>query len=707
MKFDFGGYATKNDLKCSDGRIIRHGAFEECDGKVVPLVWQHQHDSVDNVLGHAMLENREDGVYAYCSCNDTPVGKQAKSLVQHGDISSLSIYANRLRQNGDDVIHGVIREVSLVLSGANPGALIDNLQFAHSDGMVETIDDEAIMYFDDALSTDISHEDSDESDDSDDSDETVEDVFNTLTDKQKTAVYAVIGAAMEADEDESESSSEEVSHADSDEEETSEEDDDDDETIGDIMKTLNDEQQSAVNALIEAIAGDTEVPDGVEDAFNTLSEKQKNAVYVIVGSMDEDDEEDGGEEMEHSDTEGENIVKHNAFDAKNGDDRTVLSHDDMKAILEDARTSGNGSLKDAALAHGITDIEVLFPEAQAVNNTPAMITRRMDWVSGVLGAVRKSPFSRVKSIAANITADEARARGYIKGNRKVEEQISALKRVTTPQTVYKLQKLDRDDIIDITDFDVVAWMKQEMRMMLDEELARAILVGDGRPSTSDDKILEDHIRPVWTDVETYTTHTVIDDSLTGSARAKAFIEAAIRSRKFYKGSGTPTLYVGQDLLTEMRLIRDADGYRLYKNDQELADELRVAKIVEIELFDGVTRTVGEKTHKLGGIIVNLADYNMGATRGGEVTLFDDFDLNYNKYEYLIETRCSGALIQPMAALAIEFAASATNDRYTLVTPEEGDSPLDKGWYELTGNGYVESEDTEVVSGKAYYEKVSA
>ena len=616
MKFDFGGYATKNDLRCSDGRIIRSGAFADNDGTTVPLVWQHRHDSPDNVLGHAVLESRDDGVYAYCSTNDTPAGQQAKKIVMHGDVCALSIFANKLRQNGSDVIHGNIREVSLVLAGANPGALIDNLQFAHGDS-IDIIDDEADIYCDSPIE--------------------IEHSAGTIGTSSVPAKPAIDDISISQD-------SEELSHEDS-----------SDKTVGEVFESIPEEKLDAVYSIIGAVAGAGEPTDDAEEIFNSLTEEQKTAVYAVIGTMAEDeeaDEEEETEEVEHSYTEGEDM-KYNVFDGNDvaGDER-VLTHDEISAIFNEAK-SGR-SLKDVVLEHGITDIEVLFPEVQTVTAQPELISRDMEWVAGVLSSCRKTPFSRVKSTAANITADEARARGYIKGKKKVEEQISALKRTTDPQTIYKLQKLDRDDIIDITDFDVVAWIKQEMRVMLNEEIARAILIGDGRSSESNDKIQPSHVRPIWGDNTVYAVHKIVDSSLEGSARAKAFIEAAIRGRKEYKGSGSPTLYVGIDLLTEMRLIRDQIGHRLYKNDQELADELRVSKIVPIEIFDGKTREVNGSTRELGGIIVNLIDYNIGANKGGEVTLFDDFDLNYNKEEYLIETRISGALIRPKSALVLEF-----------------------------------------------------
>lgn len=604
MKYDFSGYATRNDLRCSDGRTIRRDAFKECDGVEVPLVWQHMHDSPGNVLGHALLENRADGVYAYGTFNNTPSGLEAKELVKHGDIKSLSIYANRLKQVGGDVTHGVIREVSLVLSGANPQALIDNVAISHSDGDYEVIDDEAVIYSGDYLS----HADDPEEEDDDmakQSEETIEDVFNTLSEKQKQAVYAIVGAALEEQD-------KPVQHADDD----MDDEDDEEETI--------------------------------EDVFNTLSEKQKQAVYAIVGAALE---EQGGE-VSHSDEEG--YIMHNVFETGQ-DAGEVLSHAEIEAIFTDAKRGG--SLKDAVLAHGITNIQAFFPEDQLAPNQPGIIGRNMEWVTTVLNGVHKTPFSKVKSTAANLTADEARAKGYLnKGTQKQEEQLAALKRSVSPTTIYKLQKLDRDDVVDITDFDVVAWIKEEMRTMLNEEVARAILVGDGRSNISNDKIDETKIIPIWSDDEVYSVHTRV---VKGADYAKDFIDAAIRARKNYKGSGSPTLFVGPGLLTEMRLIRDEIGHRLYKNDQELADELRVSKIVEVELLDNLTRTVSGTTYEYGGIIVNLNDYNVGATKGGEVNLFDDFDLDYNKYEYLIETRMSGALTQPKSALVIEFTAATS------------------------------------------------
>lgn len=567
MKYDFSGYATKNDLKCTDKRTIRKDAFKEDDGKIVPLVWQHMHNDPANVLGHAKLENREDGVYCYGFLNETESGKNAKELLKHGDIKSMSIWANQLVQKGNDVIHGVIKEVSLVLSPANPGAVIDNLSIAHADGSVTDLDDEAIINYN------------------------LQPSFNNG----------------------------QLEHKD--------DGDEDDETIGDI--------------------------------FNTLNEKQKNAVYYMLSQALE------GEEVQHGE-EGENNMKVNVFDKgkKKDDQEKTLSHSDFMEIVEDAKKCG--SLKESFLAHaqeyGIENIDILFPDAKTVTNPPDFIKRDTEWVSSVLNGVRHSPFSRIKSTAADITADEARARGYVKGNLKKEEVIKLLKRVTTPTTIYKKQKLDRDDIIDITDLNVVTWLKAEMRMMLDEELARAILIGDGREADSEDKINEENIRPIWKDEDMYSHHVTVD----ADTEPDALIEAIIRARKEYKGSGSPAFYTTTEVLIDMLLLKDKIGRRLYSTQAELTSALGVSKIVEVPVMEGQTRVVDGETRELIGLVVNLKDYTAGADKGGEVSMFDDFDIDYNQYKYLIETRCSGTLTHPKSALVFEKAVKTT----TPDTPEE-------------------------------------
>lgn len=621
-KYDFSGWATKVGLLCSDGRVIAKDAFKDCDGKVVPLVWNHQHNEAKNVLGHALLENRgEEGMYTYCSFNDSPEGQHAKLLVEHGDICALSIYANQLKQNGANVVHGMIREVSLVLAGANPGAFIDTV-ISHSDESSE----EAVIYT--GIGLELSHAEEASKDEKEDkkeeiehseekaenSGETVKEVFDSLTDKQKNALYAMIGMAVESGETPTDKS--EVAHADKDES---------GETIGDV--------------------------------FNTFSEKQKKAAYILIAAAIE--------ESKNNKSNGGNAkMEHNVFDKETN--KNTLVHADMDMIFKDAKACG--SLKEACLAHAVTDddgntvtygianIDYLFPEARSVSNTPDFIKREDGWVRTVMNGCHHSPFSRIKSIHANITMDEARAKGYVKGNQKVEEVFALLKRSTIPQTIYKKQKLDRDDIIDITDFDVVAWIKQEMRMMLDEEIARAILIGDGRSAASDDKIDPTHVRPIWQDASTYTVQKDITVASTASddTVAKAFIRAAIKSRKEYKGSGNPILFTTEDVLTDCLLIEDSTGRVIYDTEEKLRTALRVSKIVTVPVMENQTRTdTSSVTHTLMGIFVNLADYYIGADKGGNVALFNDFDIDVNQEKYLIETRISGALVKPYSAIVIE------------------------------------------------------
>lgn len=633
--YDFSGYATKNDLECGDGRIIRRDAFKDNDNTRVPLVWQHIHNDPGNVLGHADLKNRSDGVYAYCEFNDTPAGQNAKALVQHGDVTSMSIYANRLVQQGHNVIHGLIREVSLVLAGANPGALIDPLSIQHSepDGTYSytDIEDEAIIYTGEEF---IMHADNEEDtkvandekkvDTTDD--ETIGDVIDTMNEKQRKVLEYLVQQALSKG-----SKSDDIKHAD-DADDDDDDDADSDETVDDVLKTFNAKQRRVLEFLVG----------------QALSSKS-------------------GGEAKHDDMEDD--MKFNAFEEQGMSEYQELSHDDIAEIINEAKTGVNGSLKNTFLAHSIENLEVLYPEARLVGQNPELISREMTWVDKVWGAIRKTPFARIRSVAANITEYEARARGYVKGQQKVEEVINLLARSTTPQTVYKLQKIDRDDVIDITDLDVVAWMKQEMRVMLNEEIVRAVMVGDDRPSSDDSYINPEHIRPIYQDSDIYTIHETVSigTSATFNEIADAIIEQAVLARKNYMGSGTPTLYASTDVITRMLLAKDQLGHRMYRNEGELASALRVKEIVEVPIFDGVTRTATmtteqggstittSETRKLLALIVNLEDYSMGTDRHGEVNLFDDFDLNFNKYEYLIETRCSGALIRPYSAIAIETA----------------------------------------------------
>ena len=635
-QFDFSGWATRNDLKCADGRTIRKDAFKDQNNQVVPLVYMHNHDDISDVLGHALLENREEGVYAYCSFNDTDKGQLAKEQVKHGDIRNLSIYANHLKQRGGEVLHGVIREVSLVLAGANPGAVIDfPEELAHSDD--ENFETEAYIWNDQEIS---------------------------------------------------------LSHAD---EETKEE------------KKEEPKEEKPV--------ADKENGKTVKDVFDSMTEEQKNVVYFMIGQALEGK---GGEAAEHSDTDGEDeeTMKHNVFD--NDTPQNALSHEDTQKIFANAKRLGSlkaaveEAMADGVIQHdvmnsskyvadgstyeyGIANIDYLFPDYKNISNTPEFIRRNTEWVSVVMNGVRHTPFSRIKTVFANITMEEARARGYIKGNRKVEEVFSLLKRTTDPQTVYKKQRLDRDDVIDVTDFDVVAFMKGEMRGMLDEEIARAILIGDGRLSSDDDKIQEAHIRPIATDDELFTIHVPVTAGNDDAATAKAIIRAFIKNRKNYKGSGNLTFFTTEDWLSEMLLLEDGFGHALYNDVNALATKLRVNRIVPVQLMEG--KTVDGVP--LVGIAVDLKDYNVGADKGGAVAMFDDFDIDYNQMKYLIETRCSGALIRPFSAMVVTIGGSASH--YSEVETPTG-SPVAKGYYVKEGDVYVLSGETTVDSNKTYYEK---
>lgn len=607
MNYDFSGWATRNDLKCSDGRIIRSGAFKDCDGKQVPLVWQHQHNGVENVLGHAILENRPEGVYTYAVFNNTESGKMAKEAVQNGDIKQLSIYANKLKQNGSNVMHGVIREVSLVLAGANPGAMIDTV-IAHSDDGSE----EAVIYTD----TDIElyHAATKKDEDTDETDpEVVEDNQNGSVDE----------------------------------------------------RTQNMDPQ---NAQAQAPQGQAPVQGDktIQDVIDEMTDEQKDVLYYLVGMAAQQGEATGEEDVEDED------MKHNLFDAEG--DYLTHSAEDMEEVLRDAKRYG--SLKESALQHGmeditlgdalqhsITDVGFLFPDAKTIGAEPEFISRKMDWVEDVMNSVSRTPFSRVKSVFANITEDEARAKGYITGKEKKEEVFKLLKRTTDPQTIYKKQKMDRDNMVDITSFDVVAWLKKEMRMMLDEELAGAILCGDGRTSTDDDHISHDHIRPIWQDQNLYTTNVAVEvKSAEKDDENKVYgkmIKAIIKARKNYRGSGNPVFYTTEDVLTGMLLITDSTGRDIYESPEKLAQKLRVSKIVTVPVLENKTRVSSDsKRYQLQGIIVNLKDYNVGADNGGAVTLFDDFDIDYNAQKYLIETRCSGALVKPYSAISVEMTLEA-------------------------------------------------
>lgn len=579
MKYDFSGWATRNNIKCSDGRTILKDAFKQHDGQTVPLVWNHQHNESANVLGHAVLENRDEGVYAYCTFNDTEAGKNAKLLVEHGDVTALSIYANQLKQKGSNVMHGTIREVSLVLAGANPGAFIDSV-IRHG----EFCEDEAVIYTGEELTLQHADDPSDKADEKDkkgddevdNNEKTIKDVVDSMSEEQKNVLYALVGQALE----------------------------------------------------------------GKEMAQSAIEENENNI------------EEDGGEQE----------MKHNVFEGKETENKDVLSHDAMETILKDAKRYG--SLKESFLAHaesyGIKDIEWLFPEAKNVNTPPDFIKRDDSYVQKVMRGVHHVPFSRIKSMFADITDDQARAKGYIKGNLKKEEVFTLLKRTTTPTTIYKKQKLDRDDVVDITDFDVVAWLKMEMRMMLDEEIARAILVGDGRSSSDDDKINEMNIRPISRDEDLYCVKApvAVAAAATEDEIAKAFIRTVIKSRKEYKGSGSPTLFTTEDVITNCLLLEDKNGRVIYDTVDKLATALRVKEIVPVEVMENAKTMVNKVEKPLMAIMVNLVDYYVGADKGGAINMFDDFDIDYNQQKYLMETRCSGALVKPFSAIAVALDQAA-------------------------------------------------
>lgn len=606
MSYDFEGWATKNNLECSDGLTIRKDAFRVDNGKKVPLVWNHQHNAVADVLGHAVLENRDEGVYAYCSFNNTSGGRDAKEAVQHGDVTALSIWANNLHQVGNDILHGVIREVSLVLAGANPGAFIESV-LSHGDPMEEG-DDEGIFYTNEGIY--ISHADLEE------------------------------GEELRKKEDK----------------EMAEEKKEDNKTVQQIFNEMNEEQKAAVGIIVEQV---------VKDAKKESDDEEEK------GSSEKKKEE---KEMKHNIFEGSQTTK-------------VISHSDMEQIMADAKRLGslkesvNSNIENGVLSHsidttgmetatgtqtyGFNDPSMLFPDYKSISNTPDWISRNMDWVIKLMSKVHHTPFSRIKSLYANITEDEARARGYIKGKLKKEEVFTTLKRTTDPRTIYKKQKMDRDDIIDITDFDVVAWIKAEMRTMLDEEIARAVLIGDGRPADSDDKIKEDNIRPIAKDVPLFNTiiKVTVDADANESTIAKETIKAMIKGRKHFKGSGKPDFWTTEDVTTEMLLLEDQIGHSIYKTEAELATKLRVNEIIPVEPMEGQTITLTEgsttKTYPLIGVVVNMADYNVGADKGGEVNLFDDFDIDYNQEKYLMETRISGALVKPFSALTIVLDKATT------------------------------------------------
>jgi len=599
FKYDFAGWASKNNIKCADGRTIRQDAFKECDGKTVPLVFMHNHKDVDNVLGHCLLENRPEGMYAYGSFNDSEMGQVAKNAVAHGDITALSIYANQLKEKNGNVFHGRIREVSLVLAGANDGAIIEYPVIEHSDGSWETDFD---------------------------ADEAVISMSAMDDDLDITGGEISYG-------DEEEAETEELEHADK--EEKKEVADKKQRDLEDIIGSLSEEDQKVVYA-----------------AFNYAVEHAGELKQAASGNDDNEDDEDGGE-AEHFDME-EDDMKYNVFEG--GTERnSELSHADFMDLqagtFQDAKAFG--SLKEAFLAHaaeyGIESIDYLFPDAKNINGTtPEFLNYDQEWVNVVMNGIHHTPFSRIKSTYADITEDEARAKGYMKGNRKTEEVFGMLRRTTTPCTIYKKQKMDRDDILDITDFDVVAWLKTEMRMKLNEEIARAILFSDGRSTLSQDKISEEHIRPIIKEDDLFCIKYNVAAGSDADATAKNVIRAAIKARKGYRGTGNPIMFMGEDLLSDMLLLEDKDGHDLYESQQKLETKMRVSRIVTVP--DEVLPT------DMYGLIVNLADYTVGADKGGSINMFEDFDIDYNQEKYLMETRCSGCLTRPYSAIVLRKQA---------------------------------------------------
>lgn len=682
MTADFSGYATRNDLRCSDGRTILADAFADNDGQMVPLVWQHNHNEVSNVLGHVKLENRPDGVYCHAFFNDTAQGQSAKEMVRHGDVKFLSIFANQLVEkvrdraaNLKDVIKGNIREVSLVLAGANPGAVIDNVNIVHADGDMTVLSEEAVITT--GVEIELAHSDADSTTDPLETDgvlqhENAQELLDTLNEKQKAAVYYLLSQALTIGSS--------VQHGD-DDGQGSDATSADEANSSAASEGGSDADTTAADAApVENVGGGAQASSSADesDDADANASDDENSSESADGGADSassdaagDSSDEAGDAAQHDNTNQEdNSMTHNVFDqAQRGTathEQVHLSHADVEGIV--ASAVKGGSLKDAveeyALKHGIENIDYLFPDSKLLESSPAFISRRMEWVDKVLSGVRKSPFSRIKTITADITPDEARARGYIKGNMKNEEYFALAKRETTPQTIYKKQKLDRDDVIDITDLDVVAWLKAEMKVMLDEELAGAILVGDGRSAGDDDKIKEINIRPIASDAELYVT-TVNVNLADASSSVEELVDAAINNRQYYKGTGQPTFYTTEATISKFLTVKDNFGRRIYSNLQEVASVLRVSDIVPVEVMERVPDVVG--------IMVNLADYTLGADRGGQATMFDDFDIDYNKLRYLIETRVSGALTQPKSAIVFRAQAGTSVELPQPTAPTDVDN----------------------------------
>ena len=674
-KPDFTGWATKYNIKCSDGRTILPGAFSDMDGKKVPIVFGHIHDDPDMVLGHAYLYSRPEGIWAEGFMNNNPKAQSTKGALENGDLDGLSIYANELKHvNGRQVQHGNIRELSVVLAGANKGATIENVLLAHGD-LIDELDDEAIIYNDDAP------------------------LCHDIDNGEKKI--------LPDDEEEPEEDREE-----SEESEEGEEGEEEDKEMKKDEKVLQHAEEDGEE--------DTRT---VQDIWNSMTEEQKNVCYFMIGEAMNGgaDDDDDGDEAEHSDEEEEDDMKTNVFDRNSTPaPEEILSHADQKKIIE--RGVKLGSMKEAweealetneTLSHdvfnddgtkqtyGIANIDYLFPDYYELNDRPDFIRRPDDWVNVVLNGVYKTPKARLRTTHANITMDEARAKGYIKGNQKVEEVFNLLRRTVDPQTIYKKQKFDRDDVIDIDDFDVIAWVKVEMRDMLNEEIARAILVGDGRDSLDNDKIFENHIKPIVNDDDLYAVKVAVTKGLTDDVTAKNGIKALIKSRKYYKGSGNLVFFTSEDWLSEWLLLEDGFGHELYKDATELARKLRVNRIVTCPFMEGLTVDGQE----VMGIAVDLKDYATGTNRRGQVEFFDDFDIDFNQYKYLIETRLSGMLRKPYSAMVMKIATQSKGaPHYDEVTPVGTENPKSEGWYEKEGDVYRKSMDTTVNNAKDYFER---
>jgi len=628
--YDFGGWATKFNIRCADGRTIRPGAFDDCDGITVPLLWNHDHNSPLNVLGHALLKKEDEGMYAFCKLNDTTQGRNAREIVGNKDITALSIFANNLTQNGGDVLHGMIREVSIVLAGANPGAYIDSA-FAHG---VES-EDEAVIFNDDDTIDYFMHGDNDDYEEGED----MYDEYEEYEDIDDIDGYEDDDYVDDIDEYEDDDYVDDVDEYDEDDyDDYDEYDYDDDVTVGDVIDTMDEDQLTVLDSVLDSAIEEEEMKHNIFDP---------DEEYLQHGGLTYEDQGVIIDDMKRFGSLKESFLAHS--EDMGVDD--VLVHDDASAGITRSLQIGDEGAQD----YFVTEPSFLFPEARSLNNPPAWIRRKTDWVSTVMSGTKHTPFSRLKSMFADITMDEARAKGYLKGNRKSEEVFTLLKRITTPTTIYKKQKMDRDDVIDITDFDVIAWIRAEMRLMLDEEIARAILFGDGRLGSSNDKINESNIRPIWTDDDLFTIKALVtfDPQFTDDDKAKALIKAAVKSRKNYRGSGNPVLFTTEDNLTNMLLLEDNMGHRLYKTEGEVASAMRVSRIITVQIMENLTRVESGTTKTLEGIIVNLSDYTVGADKGGAISMFDDFDIDYNQQKYLIETRCSGALTVPYSAIAIE------------------------------------------------------